>query len=220
MRLTKWYSEARTKTSLQNGSWGEAYKMMSRSYDKERLQIDSSNPYLNMMMPPMNEAQRDVPSAVEKHTKWVNRMIPDIPTAACSPFFSCTISVSCTGYSTNPAAAHAITTPKFVNHPIAQQNQTKPNLKSPTNFSEVLPTHLPKPQPKFLSNFTKHCAPNVCVTTKMAMANSAQGLKDKSDPLRIFSWNSQPNLFHSLLLLTRTNLTQICYPRNGDGQSW
>ena len=152
--------------------------MITRSFDRDRFQIDSWHPYLNMMMPPMKEAQRDVPSAVEKHTKCINRMIPDIPTAACSSFFSCTISVSCTGYKTNPAAAHAITTPKFVNHPITQRSLTQ---KSPTNFSEVFSTYLQKPQAHFLSSFTTYWAPNVCVTHKIAMANSAQGLKDKSD---------------------------------------
>lgn len=146
--------------------------------DKETLQIDSWNLYLNMTMPPMKEAQRDVPSAVEKHTKCINRMIPDIPTAACSPFFSCTISVSCTGYKTNPAAAHAITTPKFVNHPITQRNLTQ-NLppSSPRSSLQTFQTH----NPTCFQISLPYWAPNVCVITKWAMANSAQGLKDKSD---------------------------------------
>ena len=64
-------------------------------------------------------------------------------------------------------------------------HSTKPNQKSPTNFSEVFPTYLQKPQAHFLSTCTTYWAPNVCVTHKIAMANSAQGLKDKCDPPRM-----------------------------------
>lgn len=74
-------------------------------------------------------------------------------------------------------------------------HSTKPNLKSPTKFSEVLSKNLPKPQPHFLSTFTTYWAPNVCVITKWAMANSAQGLKDKSDlPRMVFFMHTTQSL--------------------------
>lgn len=66
-------------------------------------------------------------------------------------------------------------------------HSTKPNQNSPTNFSEVLPTNLQKPQPHFLSKFTTYWAPHVCATTKWQWPISAQGLKDKSDiPRMVF----------------------------------
>ena len=90
-------------------------------------------------------------------------------------------------------------------------HSTKPNLKSPTKFSEVLPTNLPNPQPHLLSNFTTYWAPNVCVITKWAMANSAQGLKDKSDLPRMILFTHTHNPISSTH--TRANLTQICNPK-------
>ena len=93
-------------------------------------------------------------------------------------------------------------------------HSTKPNQKSPTNFSEVLPTYLQKPQAHFLSSCTTYWAPNVCVTHKIAMANSAQGLKDKCDPPRmVFFIHTNQYLFHLLLPHTQANLTQLCNPK-------
>ena len=89
-------------------------------------------------------------------------------------------------------------------------HSTKPNPKSPTKFSEVLPTNLPNPQPHLLSNFTT-------LLGSKCMRNHEMGDGQFCSRFEGQIWSTKNGFLHAHNPIssthTRANLTQICNPK-------